>query len=472
MAPLPGADVHPPGPLQVVEAGRGGRARQVDLGAGERRPADRLDQLAGPLAQDAEEADDLPVQVVVDLARGPGACAAGPRRRPRTAPRSRRGAAGGPRSTARGGLCHRNIGAPPGSDALPDPRRRRRRPAPAPRPRGLSSESSAVIASSPSVFGPRPAGRRGRAAGACGPGRRRAAGSAPSSRRCGATGPRPGRRRGTAGRGAHDRLAAALRLSTGRSRAATYASSPAGRAKPVPSGYWCQTTPSSARPPAFGVGPPSCFRRNAVPASRHWSRSDRSHPAACGRSRHRISGLPGRPAPRAASDPLHQAPRRRPAALPAGDHPPEGRPGGRRRPHPAGRATARRSSGPSRGSALTKRTAAGTASSSGHRRARHRLVLHRGAHPEVVGDGGEPPLGQPGLEEAPHPVRPLGQQEVGVPRGGAAPRRGRGRSRRRAPPPRRGRSCCRRRSAEGRARTPAWRSARSSSTGGACRPGR
>ena len=141
MAPLPGADVHPPGPLQVVEARRGGRARQVDLGAGEGRTADRLDQLAGPLAQDAEEADDLAVQVVVDLARAPGACAAGPRRRPRRAPRSRRAAAGGPRSRARGGLSRRNSGARPGSDALPDPRRQRPRLAPAHRPRGPQSES-------------------------------------------------------------------------------------------------------------------------------------------------------------------------------------------------------------------------------------------------------------------------------------------------------------------------------------------
>ena len=68
VAPLPGPHVHPPRPLQVVQTRRGGRARQVDLGAGERRPADRLDQLARPLAQDAEEADDLAVQVVVDLA--------------------------------------------------------------------------------------------------------------------------------------------------------------------------------------------------------------------------------------------------------------------------------------------------------------------------------------------------------------------------------------------------------------------
>src|SRR5262249_10029043 len=64
--------------------------------------------------------------------------------------------------------------------------------------------------------------------------------------------------------------AAGVAAPTGRSGAGTYATSARGRTKPDPSGYWCQTIPSSARPPAFGVGPPSCFRKNAVPAPRHW----------------------------------------------------------------------------------------------------------------------------------------------------------------------------------------------------------
>ena len=121
VAPLPGPDVHPPGPLQVVEAGRGGRARQVDLGAGEGRVrgSPRPARRAARAGRGRSRRPRRPGRC--RPRRAPGACAAGPRRRPRTAPRSRRAAAGGRRSRARGGLCRRSSAARPGSAARPVP---------------------------------------------------------------------------------------------------------------------------------------------------------------------------------------------------------------------------------------------------------------------------------------------------------------------------------------------------------------
>src|SRR5690606_27979335 len=53
---------------------------------------------------------------------------------------------------------------------------------------------------------------------------------------------------------------------------------------PISAGYWSQVRPSSSRPLAFGVRPPHCLKKNAVPVSRHWSRTSRTQSACIGRA--------------------------------------------------------------------------------------------------------------------------------------------------------------------------------------------
>ena len=304
------------------------------------------DQLVRPLAQDAEEADDLPVQVVVDLVAGRGLAQQHARPRRRTARRSRR--AGGRWATIQGARR-----------ALP-----------------------AVVAE---------------------------------------RGPRRRRRRGRC------RPAEGLDVST-------YATSSSGRAKPEPSGYWCQTTPSSARPPAFGVGPPCCLQENAVPAPRALVAESTAA------TRRRAAELPPglrRSTPAGTTSPpgrrrraLHQAPRRaarrsprrrsptgRPAAAAACARAAEPRPQVER---PEQRLGADEAHGRRDGQQLRQPA---PRPSSGSRRWRP----PRGGR----GRRRSPCCGEPRLEEAPHPVPAAWSAGGRCAVGRRRPRRGRGRSRRR-----------------------------------------